>query len=1602
MESRSSSPSPGQSGQDDREEDADSPIGEDLDLMENMENDNYAENSNDDEFRILQRDHDARLQRLETDSEAVAQRSAEQDSDEDYEFVNASLARRHRQRASPGAAASSSSSTSAVVSANSAPIGNNVQLQYDRNREEEPGSSSQSTSRVNSAGGNNFFHGAMMLSDDDVDPEIDSAASSNFVRRLQESSSIQNFSNIAEAHDYWQASSSSSSNIISAPAFSLEDEPQRKFGEDEHDSQEGDIARIDYNGRILEAEQRDIPEMEEDNEIRPKDHTSESQSRGNNRPLQYSVVSVPHFSPQPSTSGGPSNSFWNSASSAGPSTAAGPSSSSSNNINSSQRTLTSTNSSGDISNSNNQYSSSSGNNICTTSSSITSGSIDNSQDPTTSSGGIPPLYSLAANSSPSSLASSYPMPHQLALHGGGVLSSSGDVIHGPILTHSNNSFQSPHGEISNPPSPLGGRVNPSDSIDKRNSEDRPESPESGPSGNQNIPAKRGIDNAVDFIDVYEDSSRAKRFRSRSNHESLFDDNGRYQLPDANDAPSLSSPNDEEREEDNDDSDKADEGPMYHREFLTSEAAAAPRPTSPLNRNPFRIGNDIEDDISDDAPSPMPRDRHSPLNFNPHTPADQYLISSSTGLGNDSVPSTPVDLHGDNDLSVPSPYHHHLGADGGRAQSPVVFRGNNRRHVVEDDVDDMIDSTVDSSGIPLAEVANQVTENHTENEANGYGVESSHYEDSSDDENCNMDSSTGTQRAHTVSNQNRSGSGESRALISGNNLRPSINIVSDFYGNQSSRSCGNSNDGSISTSGQVDDGQFRLVPNQSDDLEIEDDSPNEPFESIVRYNDKSKEPISISRDALDDNEDVDTNAEENGRYAYEDNVPARTSSSATDSSANLTRSAPKESPKAGSSNGTGKTTDRRLIKSSSNSNNRHSMSSSLVSNVIVSRQVGERETRGNNAEVSSRAPSLQEGFMQNLNRRDFAISHNNESQNPPEISKVRTTQSLSDISLPQHPLPVLTCDRVIEQRSMQNHHLLVPANESQLECHNSSNSSPGNTSRSKMHNGGTRSLNLNNNSESNSGFPKPSSLNDNNPIKTNDNSMSGHSSTNTGRSGSLLLPSVPNTIDISLAFSGIPQSLSSREDREIYQNHQQAQLPFSKDAAITAASAGQHSSILESMTGPLSKRLRTLHSLQQQQDGDNEDRDKKQTHQAAYRPQVQPLQMEGPTNGNHSVPVNGGHRETNLLFQHLVRHKEKIEDSDGQPTQKPATHSKMTKTSGDVSIETDQGHGGNVNQNAFDRASTSSSNSDENSYPNGENPEGNAQNEGTTGRSNGEHLQRENGRHNQRQNILGGTQQTFSLTSLETVGGAATEALRNYSEENFKYPKIQGKEKLGNKPASSMDPGHEFVSPETADATNKLKNGYSDSGRNVSEILERVMDSGASRRGGSGGHWIDPKNEYGASLSRCRRRKLKSLNQGAKLNSTMHSDLRSESHGRAESHPSNATNSGVIQIQDKPILTRAMASLPSSYLSIRSASKSLSPRTSSNNSFDGHLTCNKGVFAKKMIPKSCRFGPLEGHEVVLTGGTTQTSSQRIILTVIDDNGKITKVDVSEEGTFTERV
>ena len=186
---------------------------------------------------------------------------------------------------------------------------------------------------------------------------------------------------------------------------------------------------------------------------------------------------------------------------------------------------------------------------------------------------------------------------------------------------------------------------------------------------------------------------------------------------------------------------------------TSEAAAARRPRSPLSAH------------------------HSPIR-QPLTPADHFMISSSTGLI-DAVPPPPdaMDvLGGDNDLSVPSP------ADL-RRQNAAVARGSNggnggiglpvsslasagmasasgaaagaQRGIIDDE--GMVDSTVDStSGIPVQRESSSMDVG----ESGGF-CQSSRYVDNSDDDDSDEDQG-------------------------------------------------------ISTSGQVDEGRFRLVPNDPED------------------------------------------------------------------------------------------------------------------------------------------------------------------------------------------------------------------------------------------------------------------------------------------------------------------------------------------------------------------------------------------------------------------------------------------------------------------------------------------------------------------------------------------------------------------------------------------------------------------------------------------------------------------------------------------------------------------------------------------------------------------------------------------------------------------
>eukprot|EP00095_Tigriopus_kingsejongensis_P007001 maker-scaffold430_size173499-snap-gene-0.50 protein:Tk07001 transcript:maker-scaffold430_size173499-snap-gene-0.50-mRNA-1 annotation:"pr domain zinc finger protein 5-like isoform 1" len=168
--------------------------------------------------------------------------------------------------------------------------------------------------------------------------------------------------------------------------------------------------------------------------------------------------------------------------------------------------------------------------------------------------------------------------------------------------------------------------------------------------------------------------------------------------------------------------------------------------------------------SSEARPSSPRRALSPL-----TPVDNFVISSSTGLM-DSQPPSPVGVEAmniDNDLSGPSP----------------SLRPSRELRMVPDN-DDMVDSTVDSSGIPLT-----ASNSHASLEGGEFCQSSKYCNSSEDDDDLGLsmvDRSVGEMR-----------------------FRPPINPEPHSDGSDS-------NDGGISTSGQVDEGQFRLVPNDPDD------------------------------------------------------------------------------------------------------------------------------------------------------------------------------------------------------------------------------------------------------------------------------------------------------------------------------------------------------------------------------------------------------------------------------------------------------------------------------------------------------------------------------------------------------------------------------------------------------------------------------------------------------------------------------------------------------------------------------------------------------------------------------------------------------------------
>ena len=97
------------------------------------------------------------------------------------------------------------------------------------------------------------------------------------------------------------------------------------------------------------------------------------------------------------------------------------------------------------------------------------------------------------------------------------------------------------------------------------------------------------------------------------------------------------------------------------------------------------------------------------------------------------------------------------------------------------------------------------------------------------------------------------------------------------------------------------------------------------------------------------------------------------------------------------------------------------------------------------------------------------------------------------------------------------------------------------------------------------------------------------------------------------------------------------------------------------------------------------------------------------------------------------------------------------------------------------------------------------------------------------------------------------------------------------------------------------------------------------------------------------------------------------------------------------MSRAQASLPSGYLSLRNAGNYLSFK---KNFFfqnflilifkiSGHGAQN-GIFARKTIPKACRFGPAEGLEHRLNSIEDIIDDDELSLVVLNDDGSIVKL------------
>ena len=868
------------------------------------------------------------------------------------------------------------------------------------------------------------------------------------------------------------------------------------------------------------------------------------------------------------------------------------------------------------------------------------------------------------------------------------LSSSADVKNDRQNTSDSQvteSQKSLHGEISNPPSPLGGHNNSS-----RNSsaQQRPDSPQAGPSGVKRPLVSDSASSSSSTANAGSKQRRRQSFESsqpgpssgiavqrpqphRSGQPLTFMAAAAAALhPAAGPSSAAAGPSSTFMAAaaaalQNQSSPRA--GPSNYS-ARPSAGPSTPRiaPQAPIiNLNvssseaiPIDNGSDDDDDYGHVGPNLRP----------PHTPADHYLISSSTGV-NDSIPATPVDVHGDGDLSVPSP------------SVPGLRHNPNPLN----DVDDMIDSTVDSTGYSSVQMNQE--QSGRSNDSNEGPVQSSHYEDSSDDDEGPAQGS-GLSRQHSL------------AMESG-----------------------------ISTSGQVDEGQFRLVPNN-----IEDDQYNQ-------YHPPTRSPRNEARLANVSSSSASSN------------IPMNNSESSSSTS---------RANQAASLGQPGSSRDLPANHIFCEPGPSKPRPSSVVHNNGNNGTNNLRQRRNNGLDYELDALD---------NFPDHPVSDQGDDFDP--------SNSLSSSFPPidSHPVD-------LEDIQVQN---LVPEG-----VDNSSNNAAAASSNAQS----TLNKYLNNNAA----------------MTTKNHDLASSASLG----------------NISLAFSRIPGKAPSSSDKAA-----------SSSSSSSNVNINNHSSILESMTGPLSKRLRTLHSLQQQQN-------------------------------NEALPqfkVNGNGKKSS----NSEKAKPNSSNSKNSNNDQGASTSSSVHRSYDPEQDDDNAGGGNGN------ASSSSSSS-------------------ASGLSGGHNIQ------------------TYSVT-IETEGNPI-KPKKFFQQKSEESVVDHIKEPLFN-----------VIHPLSDEKSNSLALN-----RSRRHIKKRQM------------HYCDQcRMEY---ESEC----------------LLHQPV-------------------LMQITDQPIMSRAQASLPSGYLSLR--------QTSSDDEFQ------EGIFARKTIPKNCRFGPVEGDELPLATFDDINDDEEVAFVVVHDAGHLIRLDVSDE-------